>query len=126
MVAADHSRCSQIGRDILYKGGNAADAAVATTLCLGVVNPVSSGLGGGAFIMVRWANGSSSFIDGRETAPAAAHASMYDGGSQIHQVAADSVGACAVARVLVGALTELGWRPWGWDCWGEQKLVRQQ
>lgn len=79
MVAADNSRCSQIGRDIMYQQGNAADAAVAVALCLGVVNPVSSGLGGGAFIMVRLANGTAEFIDARETAPAAAAANMYAG-----------------------------------------------
>lgn len=43
-VAADSSRCSQIGAAVLDDGGAAADAAVATALCLGVVNPVSSGL----------------------------------------------------------------------------------
>lgn len=79
MVSADSSRCSDIGTDVLAAGGNAVDAAVATTLCQGVVNPVSSGIGGGAFIMIRWANGSADFINARETAPAAANATMYDG-----------------------------------------------
>lgn len=79
MVSADSSRCSDIGTDVLAAGGNAVDAAVATTLCQGVVNPVSSGIGGGAFIMIRWANGSAEFINARETAPAAANATMYDG-----------------------------------------------
>lgn len=86
MVAADNSRCSQIGRDVLYEQGNAADAAVAVALCLGVVNPVSSGLGGGAFIMVRMRNGTAEFIDARETAPAAATADMYAGECRIDLV----------------------------------------
>ena len=51
-VATDHPICSQVGVTILREGGNAADAAIASTLCLGVVNPTSSGIGGGAFILV--------------------------------------------------------------------------
>lgn len=79
MVASDNSRCSDIGRDVLSTGGNAVDAAVATALCLGVVNPVSSGLGGGAFITIRLANGTAAFFDARETAPATATEDMYTG-----------------------------------------------
>ena len=52
-VATDHGACSQVGKNILVQGGNAVDAAVASTLCLGVASPASSGLGGGAFILVR-------------------------------------------------------------------------
>jgi gamma-glutamyltranspeptidase len=53
VVAADHPVCSEIGLKILKEdGGNAVDAAVAVTLCLGVANPASSGLGGGAFLLV--------------------------------------------------------------------------
>ncbi|EJK77884.1 hypothetical protein THAOC_00250, partial [Thalassiosira oceanica] len=51
-VATDQPVCSQVGVDILKSGGNAADAAIASALCLGVVNPASSGIGGGAFILV--------------------------------------------------------------------------
>lgn len=51
-VASDHEICSEVGKTILVDGGNAVDAAVATTLCLGVANPASSGLGGGAFILI--------------------------------------------------------------------------
>ena len=52
-VATDHEVCSKMGVSVLRElGGNAADAAVTTALCLGVVNPSSSGLGGGAFILV--------------------------------------------------------------------------
>jgi gamma-glutamyltranspeptidase len=51
-VASDHPICSEVGNSILKEGGNAVDAAVATALCLGVANPASSGIGGGAFILV--------------------------------------------------------------------------
>ncbi len=52
-VATDHEVCSRMGVSVLRDlGGNAADAAVTTALCLGVVNPSSSGLGGGAFILI--------------------------------------------------------------------------
>jgi gamma-glutamyltranspeptidase len=52
-VPADHPICSQMGLNILQQeGGNAVDAAVTVALCLGVANPGSSGMGGGAFILV--------------------------------------------------------------------------
>ena len=52
-VASDHPVCSQLGSDIILKqGGHAVDAAVAVALCLGVANPASSGLGGGAFLLI--------------------------------------------------------------------------
>lgn len=69
VVAADDGRCSRIGRDILREGGHAVDAAVAVALCLGVVSPASSGIGGGAFMLVRSSDGKSQAFDMRETAP---------------------------------------------------------
>jgi gamma-glutamyltranspeptidase / glutathione hydrolase / leukotriene-C4 hydrolase len=71
-VAADDVRCSAIGRDALREGGTAVDAAVATALCLGVVSPASSGVGGGAFMLVWLADGKAVVYDSRETAPLAA------------------------------------------------------
>ncbi|EGD75524.1 gamma-glutamyl transpeptidase [Salpingoeca rosetta] len=77
-VAADVGICSEIGRDILKKGGNAVDAAISTTLCLGVVNGQSSGIGGGGFMLVHnGTTGASHVIDFREMAPAAATSHMY-------------------------------------------------
>ncbi len=73
MVAAAHPLAVEAGRDILRAGGSAVDAAIATQLVLGLVEPQSSGLGGGAFI-VTWDAAAKAVktYDGRETAPAAA------------------------------------------------------
>ncbi|GMT35975.1 hypothetical protein PFISCL1PPCAC_27272, partial [Pristionchus fissidentatus] len=77
-VAADHVLCSEIGRDILIKGGNAVDAAIAGIICLGIVNPQSSGIGGGHFMTIyNKTTGLCSTVDARETAPAAASEHMF-------------------------------------------------
>ena len=68
-VATDDGRCSEIGMSALQQGGNAIDASVAAALCLGVVSPASSGIGGGAFIVVKIAGGEAIAYDSRETAP---------------------------------------------------------
>lgn len=76
-VASESDICSKIGIDVLARGGNAADAHVATTFCIGVVAMYHSGVGGGGFMIVRASNGSYEFIDFRETAPAAATKNMF-------------------------------------------------
>ena len=68
-VATDDGRCSLIGRNVLREGGHAIDATVAAALCLGVVSPASSGIGGGAFMVSRSAHGKAQAFDMRETAP---------------------------------------------------------
>ncbi|VDM59487.1 unnamed protein product [Angiostrongylus costaricensis] len=77
-VTTDHQICSEIGGNILKRGGNAVDAAVAVMFCLGVTNPQSSGLGGG-FLMTLYnkTTGKCIAINARETAPAAAHRDMF-------------------------------------------------
>ncbi|MCL7023742.1 hypothetical protein MKW94_011484 [Papaver nudicaule] len=78
VVAADDGRCSEIGVQMLREGGHAVDAAVATCLCLGVVYPMASGIGGGGFMVVRSAlTRKSQAFDSRETAPLAATQDMY-------------------------------------------------
>jgi gamma-glutamyltranspeptidase len=76
-VAADEPRCSAVGAEVLRDGGSAVDAAVATALCLGITHPHSSGVGGGAFMVIHLANGTSEVIEFREEAPAAATRDMY-------------------------------------------------
>ncbi|MBI4967814.1 MAG: gamma-glutamyltransferase family protein [Rhodospirillales bacterium] len=71
MVVAAHPLASQAGLAMLREGGSAADAAIAAQLVLGLVEPQSSGLGGGAFLLY-WDGRQLTALDGRETAPAAA------------------------------------------------------
>lgn len=84
MVASDIDFCSEMGNEIMLRGGNAADAAVTVALCIGSVNLQSLGIGGGAFILL-WRpdseNGPNNVIsiDPREAAPLAAKKHMYDG-----------------------------------------------
>jgi gamma-glutamyltranspeptidase/glutathione hydrolase len=79
MVAADHALASEAGAEILQRGGNAVDAAVAAALAAGVVQPSGSGLGGGGFAIVSGADGVH-VLDFRETAPANATPAMFQNG----------------------------------------------
>ena len=77
-VATADQLASEAGAELLRAGGNAADAAIAAALALGVVTPWSCGIGGGGFALVYQASDrSSTFLDFRETAPAAATRDMY-------------------------------------------------
>jgi len=78
MVAAAHDLAATAGRDVLRAGGTAADAAVAVQMVLNAVEPQSSGIGGGCFIVYWPAGGSRPItVDGRETAPATATATLF-------------------------------------------------
>jgi len=79
-IATAHPLATQAGLDILNQGGNAFDAAVAVSAVLAVVEPTGSGLGGGGFwLLHREHDNFQIMIDGRETAPDAAHRDMYLG-----------------------------------------------
>jgi len=77
MVASDEEPGSRAGVEILQKGGNAVDAAVATAFALAVVEPAAGNIGGGGFMLVRMADGRASFLDYREVAPGKATRDMY-------------------------------------------------
>jgi gamma-glutamyltranspeptidase/glutathione hydrolase len=77
MVASVHELASQAGVEMMRAGGNAVDAAIATGFALAVVHPQAGNLGGGGFLLLRWADGRVHFLDFREKAPAAATRDMY-------------------------------------------------
>ena len=79
MVVSAHPLASKVGVDILKKGGNAVDAAIATQFALAVVYPVAGNIGGGGFMVLRLASDSIATLDYREKAPAAATPTMYIG-----------------------------------------------
>ena len=95
MVASDHGECSDMGGEILKKGGNAMDAAVTTALCIGIHNPFASGTGGGAFILMHLKDGTSSVIDAREVAPRRATQDMFQGNER-------HIAPCALSRCHAG------------------------
>lgn len=76
-VVSAHPLASKVGRDILKKGGNAVDAAIATQLALAVVYPGAGNIGGGGFMVAVLKDGKTIALDYREKAPAAATRNMY-------------------------------------------------
>lgn len=77
MVVSAQHLASKVGADVLKRGGNAVDAAVAVGYAMAVVYPAAGNLGGGGFMTVQLADGRKTFLDFREKAPLAATANMY-------------------------------------------------
>ncbi|HEY3041232.1 MAG TPA: gamma-glutamyltransferase [Pyrinomonadaceae bacterium] len=77
IVASTNELASQVGVDIMKRGGNAIDAAIAVAFALAVTHPAAGNLGGGGFMMIRLKNGKTTAIDYREMAPAAATRNIY-------------------------------------------------
>lgn len=114
IVAAAHPAAAQAGLDILAAGGNAVDAAIAVQFALNVVEPMMSGIGGGAF-MLHWsqADGSLTALDGREVAPAAASPDMFAADSPLPpQERGIAVGVPGTLALLWQAHQEMGSMAW--------------
>src|SRR5438034_8353698 len=77
MVASVDAIASRVGVDVMKRGGNAVDAAVAVALTLAVTWPEAGNLGGGGFMLIRKADGTTEALDYRERAPLAATRNMY-------------------------------------------------
>ncbi|MCI0663707.1 MAG: gamma-glutamyltransferase [Acidobacteria bacterium] len=117
MVASVSEIASKTGTEILKRGGNAVDAAVAVGLTLAVVWPEAGNLGGGGFMLIRLANGKTSAIDYREMAPAAAHRNVYldENGDYIEQSSTYGHKAAGVPGTVAGlayALEKYGTMKW--------------
>lgn len=76
-IASAHPLASKVGVEVMKKGGNAFDAAVATQLALAVVYPNAGNIGGGGFLVAKTSGGETIALDYREMAPASAHRDMY-------------------------------------------------
>ena len=77
MVVTAHKLATKVGVDVLERGGNAVDAAVAVGYAMAVVYPAAGNLGGGGFMTIQLADGRKTFLDFREKAPLAATPNMY-------------------------------------------------
>src|SRR5687768_1527420 len=104
MVASTSEIASRIGADVMKRGGNAVDAAVAVGLALAVTWPSAGNLGGGGFMLVRKADGTSDAIDYRERAPLTATRDMHleSRGNVIKGLSTDSYKAVAVPGTAAG------------------------
>ena len=117
MVVTAQPLASQVGVDIIRKGGNAVDAAIAVQFALSVVFPAAGNIGGGGFMVVRMKDGSSSSLDYREKAPALATTNMYldKDGNVIEGLSTDGHLASGVPGSVDGMIEahkKFGSRPW--------------
>jgi gamma-glutamyltranspeptidase/glutathione hydrolase len=113
MVATDEALGSQAGVEILKRGGNAIDAAVAVAFVLAVVEPAAGNIGGGGFMLVRLADGKATFFDYREVAPGKATRNMYIGADGKLDNDASTIGYRSVAVPGTVAGLELALKTYG-------------
>lgn len=129
MVVTAERHATEVGVEVLRNGGNAVDAAVAVGFALAVTEPNAGNLGGGGFMLIRLADGRSTFIDFREMAPGSAHRDMYldDHGRPTR----DSVtgyrasGVPGTVRGLALALKTYGTKQWAAMVAPAERLARE-
>jgi len=116
MVVAQEDLATDVGVSVLRSGGNAVDAAVAVGFALAVTHPFAGSLGGGGFMLIRMADGRSTFIDFRERAPSKASRDMYlnAGGTLTNDsvVGLRSAGVPGTVRGFDLAHKKYGRKPW--------------
>jgi gamma-glutamyltranspeptidase/glutathione hydrolase len=113
MVVSDERLATEAGVEILRKGGNAVDAAVAVGFALAVAQPSAGNIGGGGFMLVRMADGRTGFVDYRETAPGRARREMYLRADGSLDSAAATAGYLSVAIPGTVAGMELALKTYG-------------
>ncbi|KAF7683204.1 Glutathione hydrolase proenzyme 2 [Astathelohania contejeani] len=116
-VSTEVPLCSSLGVDILRKGGNAMDAAVASSICVGIINSFSSGIGGGGFLLLRKPASKNNreivdSIDFREISPGMISKSQFSKGSDKTKRGGMSVGVPGEIRGLLYAHRKYGKLPW--------------
>src|SRR5687767_14961890 len=115
-VVSQEGNASDVGREVLGRGGNAVDAAIATAFALAVTHPTAGNIGGGGFIVFRPARGEPTTYDFREIAPARASPAMFlvDGkyDSRVHHDSHRSVGVPGTVAGLHLAWQQHGKLPW--------------
>src|SRR4051794_39076907 len=116
MVVAQEPNAVDVGVSVLKSGGNAVDAAVAVALALAVTHPSAGNIGGGGFLLLRTADGKTTFLDFRERAPMKASRDMYlDAEGKPTKESIEGWRASGVPGTLSGleyAHKKYGTRPW--------------
>lgn len=109
MVVSANQLASEVGIQILKKGGNAIDAAVATGFALAVTYPFAGNIGGGGFMVIQFENGKNTAIDFREKAPLTAHRDMYldEKGNYIPSLSQEGATSVAVPGSVAGLIYAL-------------------
>jgi gamma-glutamyltranspeptidase / glutathione hydrolase len=115
-VTSAEAHASDIGLEVLKKGGNAVDAAVAVAFALGVTHPSAGNIGGGGFMVIRLPDGTATTIDYREVAPLKAHRDMYlDKKGEVTRKSREGPLAAGIPGVVAGlamAHEKFGSLPW--------------